>query len=359
MKKHRLLPRALGFALAVVLAGAAGAPAARATTPEQEAALATEQRSMNNPGGETVLPEANPRFWPMHPDTQRAGFLILRNVAEQFLTGNADPDAIARIFEYMPIVTYGQLPRRENLSFDPQLFLYMLRHGTRNIYLTLAETDEPDLYEFIPLISIKEGELVWSSFGIYYNAATGWITDASGAGIFYLGYEYNVRQTIRAVSGGWQRPFGFNRLYDGIARLFTVYIDTLRFPFAYKGKEYMLQLWKGYYGPSNGAEIGLYEASKIPFHWDASETEPVMSMRLYQGDKLFLEHAPEKTWWAGAFRYGNYLRTPLLPACRLRLTGTVAFEDPGMLAAFMAAFEGSRTKGITGEAQGNSFVFAW
>ena len=367
-KRGHLHLRALCALLAACLAAvvcapvAIAAPAAASMAPGLEARLlATDQRSINNPQGVTVLPEANPRFWPIHPDTQRAGVLLIMNTLQQLLLGNADPEAPKRIFEYMPIVTRDQLPPPAKIGLNVYLPLYMIQNSTRNNYLVLMETDQPDLYEVIPLMSTRSNELIWASFGIFYDASTGWIRDASERGMLYLGYDYNLDYTLSATPLGWQRWFGFSPIYDYGAPLVGIHIDTLRFIFPYDGREYIVHMWKGSYGPSNGGEIGLYETSDsiFPWPWYGSDTRLEMSMRVYQGDKLYLEHGPETTWWLGAFRYGNARRTPLLPAGELRMTGSIRFEDKAMLDAFLVSFEENRPANITGSAKGLLFTFDW
>ncbi|MCL2507985.1 MAG: DUF4474 domain-containing protein [Oscillospiraceae bacterium] len=328
-----------------------------ASTPEQEAVLDKGQRSINNPDGIFILPEPDASLRLFHPDTWQAASMIIENALEQLFQGNSDPEAIGRIMAQAPIVKESELPLRGEWDDSMQ---YMMQNGFRNVYIALRETAEPDVYQLITIFTTRHGEMFYVPQGILYHAATGWITSTSGDGILGIGFDYNVGHLTRATDKGWQRTTGYNRLFDLLAPMLLIYIDTMRVPFSYDGRDYMVQIWKGLYGPSNGAEIGLYEKDpKETFFWDASDLNLEMSMMVYQGDELFLDCGTQNTWWIGVFRYGSYTKTPLLPASGLRLTGSITFEDPDMLAAFLEAFEQSKDGRITGTVDGLMFSFDW
>jgi hypothetical protein len=166
--------------------------------------------------------------------------------------------------------------------------------------------------------------------------------------------------TVHITNGTWARCFGYNQYYDQLASFLLIHLDTLRFPFEYGGKDWMIQLWKGQYViVFNGAEIGLYEkpANRNIFY-DCSDTTLDMSMRLYQGDDLFLDYPAYNTWWACAFRLGNPI-TSIVAASELRMTGTIRFEDQGMRDAFWASFEANKNNLITGTMEDMVFSFDW
>jgi len=360
-KKRRLMLRTLCAILALCLGAAVALPMAYATTPEREAVLATGQRSRNNPDGIFTAPAAVTSLRLFHPETRQATRLIASNIIEQLISGHSDPDAVRRIMAYAPIVTDGELPPLDMGDDLLQYLLHMLQIGARNVYIALRETDRPDVYQIITLFSTQAGEVFWVPQGIEYDAATGWIYGTDNDGILGIGFDYNVSQyMVRSASDAWQRPIGYNRLFDIATPLVLTFLDTLRFPFVYQGRDWMIQIWKGYYGPSNGAEIGIYEKDTgHAFFWDASDTMLDISMQLYQEDTLFFDYGTQRTWWTGGFRYGNYLLTPLLPARQLRLTGTINFEDPGMRDAFWASFEANKNDLITGTMDGMIFSFDW
>jgi len=195
-----------------------------------------------------------------------------------------------------------------------------------------------------------------------YDRAAGLIRGTGEKGIFGTGFEiFTDDCLVRTTSDTWAKYFGYNIIYDHVSPCVLIFVDTLRFPFTYDGRDWMIQIWKGSYVVFfNGAEIGLYEKpSGRPAFWDASETMLEMSMRLYQGENLFFDYPPYTTWWACGFRSGNLCRTPIVSASQLRLTGTIRFEDQIMLDAFFSSFEANRPANMTGQTDGLLFEFDW
>jgi len=360
MKKqyHRML-QILCAVLVLCFGAAAAAPMAYATTPEQEAVLATAQRSFNNPDGVFTVPAPETSLRLFHPGTRQAARLMASNAFEQLRTGKADQNAMRRIMAYAPIITDEELPPRGEWD---DMMQYVLENGMRNIYIALRATDRPGVWQIMTLYTTRNGEVRYVPQGMEYDCETGWIYSSDvNDGIIGIGFDYNINDFMtRTAPNTWQRSFGYNRLYDLLAPLLMIYMDTLRFPFSYGGRDWMVQIWKGYYLASNGAEIGLYE--KDPgqsFFWDASDTMLDMSMKVYQGDALFFDYGTQRTWWTGGFRYGNIFGTPLVRAAQVGLSGTIAFEDPDMLAAFMESFKQNKNDKITGSANGLVFSFDW
>lgn len=353
-------PRMLGRVLCLLLSLCvllSAAPIAWATTPQQEAVLATEQRSLSNPDGTFTLPEANARRLLFHKDTSRAARLIASNVLEQLFCGNADPEALTRILAYAPLVTMEELPEEAK---PDSIERYILTDGLRNLYIALRETERPGVYRIVTIHTDRSGEIYWLLQDLEYDSNTGWVYSVNGTGILQLGYEFNVKQfTSQASSNSWHRAMGFNRLYDIGAPLLGFYLDTLRFPFRYEGRDYMLQFWKGYYIASNGGEVGIYEKDPdTSFFWDTSELYLDFTMQVYQGERQLFDHS-QNTWWSTGFLIGNVFNTPLLPARKLRLTGTILFEDQGMLDAFLLSFEQNRSGTMSGYADGLLFCYDW
>ena len=362
-KKYRFPLRALCAVLSLCLAAAMAAPVASALTPQQAQRLQTGQRSLNNPGGGFTAPGAVPGSRFLHPDTFYAGQLLASNVLNQVVTANADPEEWRRILSYAPIIREGdELPPRGDAELKniPQ---FLLQRGMRDMYVALQETDTPDVYRIVTFFSTRAGETYWVPQGTLYDFSTGELYGEDGAGILGLGYDYNSsKQIITCARNSWQRALGFNIFMDAIGPLVTFRFETFRFPFAYDGKDWQIQVWKGsYWIVSNGAEIGLYEKpSGRPVFWDCSDTYLDMSMRLYQGsDTLLFDYPAYNTWWLGGFRYGNPRILPVVTADKLRLTGTILFKDQAMLDAFLVSFEENRPANMTGGADGLLFRFDW
>jgi len=359
-KKIPLLLRTLYVALTLFLAIGLTAPMASALTPGQERALQSDQRSINNPEGTFALPR--PGFIPqlVQGDSLAAGQMMVANALRQMLTGNADPE-FTQIMAYAPVVKAGDpLPPRRDLSF-PAVLKAILMEGMNNLYIALMETGQPGHYDIIAFYVDWKGNAFWSGTGIEYDAKAGYIQSADDKGVI-LSFDFDMNNyVLRNPRDHINKIFGFNIIFDIASPLVLMHLDTLRFPFEYNGKDYMLQFWKGsYFLITNGGEVGIYEKpSGRPIQWDASDTELEMTMQLYQKDELFFEFGPYRTWWAAAFRYGNPVLMPIRTPKNLRLTGTILFEDQAMLDAFLASFEANRPANMTGQASGLLFEYDW
>ncbi len=108
------------------------------------------------------------------------------------------------------------------------------------------------------------------------------------------------------ASDPWQRRVGYNAGFDMGASLVTIYIDYVRVKFEYNNKDWMLQFWKGQYGPFfYGAEIGLYNKPKDRDlgHYDcASDEESIgMQMDFYRDNQLKFSRPWQNYWWCTGF----------------------------------------------------------
>ena len=329
------------------------------------APTAAAQRSLSNPDDAFALPE-NLGSGLFNRDSRDAGLLLFGNVFEQMLTGKADPQTAMRIMERAPLIKKGDaLPPRGDISRNEILGL-LFSQGMRGVYVALEETQWPDIYQVIGFYNNKQGEIRWTYVGMGYNAKTGLFHSLNDSGygtngLLGLGYEYEAGQQLMRTNAidSFHRRLGYNIFYDMFSFLLGHILDTLRFPFEYDGKDYQVQIWRGIYGwLSNGGEIGIYEKpAGRPVFWDCSDTELDISMKIYKGGELLFDYGTQRTWWLGGFRL-NALFNLAAPK-QLGMAGSIAFEDPAMLAAFQASFEKNKTQGITGKADGMVFSFEW
>jgi len=362
MRKKKLVSfqRALGIVLACSLVVAAAAPMTYATTAERESALlATDQRSINNPEGRFEVPGASESFRLLHPGTRSAIWLAYLNFLQQLFLGSGEAESFRRILAYTPIITKDDdIPSLEALGNDT--LSQVLNNGMRDIFFAFLETEDPNIYRLVGIHSTRTGEKYGISSGVIYNTATGLFGSENAFGILSSGYEYNVDQEmLRTAVRGWNSLFGFNIFFDMAAPLLLFNLQTQRFRFSYQGKDWMIQIWKGFYTISNGAEIGIYEKpAGRPVHYDASDTMLEISMKLYQKDELYFDYGTQRTWWAGGFSYASPIYRQLPPR-QLRLTGTILFEEQGMLEAFLESFEKNRPSNMTGGAEGLLFSYDW
>ena len=347
-------------AVAAALLAACACPAALAAAAPAVSAQ-SGPRSINDPQG-AFQPAEGSRLRLLQPDTRGMACGAIANLIDQMRTGNADEETLRRLLADAPLMREGdELPPRRELS-DAELPALLLAGRIRGAQIALMETEETDVYRFAMLYSDPAGARYWTQLSIEYDAAAGLVRGTDEKGVYGIGFDFYIDHfMVRAARDPWTRIFGFNRFYDCAAPLVLMYLDTLQFPFAYDGRDWMIQVWKGsYFLFFDGAEIGLYEKpGGRPIFWDASDTMLEMSIQLYQEDSLFFDYPAYTTWWASGYRFGNPAGMPVVSADKLRMIGAIRFEDPAMLDAFLASFEENRPANMTGSAEGLLFRFDW
>ena len=151
-----------------------------------------------------------------------------------------------------------------------------------------------------------------------------------GQVILAAGFRYDKEQGIfYSESESWQRNFGFTPIYDAAAAFTGMYYDTMRIKFHYGDRDWMFQLWKGRYGITTGAEMGVYNKNPdtdIDFYACAENEDKVtMSFALYNGDELFMTRGPEPHWWLTGFKLFQ-----MIGPQNLTMHATFFMEDAGM-----------------------------
>lgn len=154
-----------------------------------------------------------------------------------------------------------------------------------------------------------------------------------------FGFEYLLSQDIfTSHMDAWQREFGYCEAYDRCAVRFNMIFNCEPIYFDYKGRTWMIELWKGQYGINTGAEIGIYRAdSLIPkirrssawFHTVPDDELPFFEMTLYEGSTS-LYRVAQRHWWLTGFRMGNYCEPEAL---LLRIS--ITFPSSEMNHAFL------------------------
>lgn len=146
------------------------------------------------------------------------------------------------------------------------------------------------------------------------------------------GFEYDEKQGIYYSSvNPWQKGFGFNVVYDMSAPLAGMYYDTERIYFQYDNKDWMIQIWKGQYGATSGAEIGIYNKTDKIMQYDCVSEEEFleMSFDFYNQGEYVFSRGPEKHWWLTGFKIFN-AGVPIL----IDLDITIKFPTKSMADAF-------------------------
>lgn len=153
-----------------------------------------------------------------------------------------------------------------------------------------------------------------------------------------FGFCYDERND--AICSGmypWQREVGYCRAYDeGAATMYMVF-DCEPIYFDYGGVRYLIELWKGQYGCTTGAEVGLYvnydgDMGKSPekLFYECVEDGDRLPMQfvLFRNDEAVLERSALH-WWLTGFQVGMYSE-----ADELTMEVRICFPNFAMCRAF-------------------------
>lgn len=158
-----------------------------------------------------------------------------------------------------------------------------------------------------------------------------------------LGFDYNLSQDIfTSRLDAWQKDYGYCWLYDLSALHLNMVFDCEPIYFDYDGCTWLVEFWKGQYGITTGAEIGIYKADSIVpeksrelthFHQISEAEMPVFSFTLLRGFvplcRLCARH-----WWLTAFHVGRYTEPEYLT---MKLT--ITFPSFGICHAFLSGLK--------------------
>lgn len=155
-----------------------------------------------------------------------------------------------------------------------------------------------------------------------------------------FGFRYDICQDIfYSEKDAWQRQMGYGRIYDEHAISMSMVIDCEPFYFTCDGKSYMLELWKGQYGLTTGAEVGLYmshekdEEHPEKLFYQCVPDEEMISMRFVLRKKgRILMIRDEVHWWLTGFVLGEFSRPE-----ELGMEVALVFHDYQMRNAFYEA----------------------
>ncbi len=177
-------------------------------------------------------------------------------------------------------------------------------------------------------------------------------------GIQIAGFKYNSRKDIfYASKNAWQKNFGYTRLYDIACPIFRMILDTEAIRFHYNNKNYLISFWKGQYGMTTGAEIGIYQTKDQYIHKNTlympidSDEELDMSFTLYKNNKIITKVA-SKHWWLAVFKLGMFSKPK-----ELTMDIKITFPNNEMFSAFINAFKKLGYKEKDFSIEKNTFYF--
>lgn len=156
-----------------------------------------------------------------------------------------------------------------------------------------------------------------------------------------FGFCYDARQDVFSTRiDAWQKTFGYGRLYDMAASSMNMILDTEPIYFNYRHRTWLIQFWKGQYGITTGAEIGVYHADSViaPMLRDqtifqAVPEEEMLPLRIQLSSRrhplfyFFKDH-----WWLTGFCIGKWC-----PPSHLEAKYAVTFPDMEMCDSFLAS----------------------
>jgi len=209
-------------------------------------------------------------------------------------------------------------------------------------YLTCEPAEDQDgVVQIILHITYRDGRTDTVHSPVYYNTETQTFTSKDGGPVF-LGFYFDAGNgTTYTGHDVWQRNFGYTFLYDLICYCnpFFISFSTERIKFNYDDRQWMVQLWKGRYFITNGAEVAIYTRDKYAtgtyYNCVSEEDEIPMSLKLQHGDDVFFEIPQNTSWWLSKFKIN---RTAYLPS-KMTLTTSLEMKDTEMLSAFTASLD--------------------
>lgn len=159
-------------------------------------------------------------------------------------------------------------------------------------------------------------------------------------GFSAAGFAYNSEKDIfYSTRNAWQKNFGYTHMYDVLAPVFRMIIDTEPVKFYYNNKNWLITFWKGQYGIVTGAEVGIYctsekKVNKKTVYLPVDDSEMLnMYLILYKYGKVIARvHA--KHWWLAIFKLGMFSNPK-----DLSMDINITFPDQQMLQAFLKSFK--------------------
>lgn len=132
----------------------------------------------------------------------------------------------------------------------------------------------------------------------------------------YTGFAYCPKgDYFYSLKNCWQYDVGYCKFFDDNSIFLNMAIHCEPITFSYGGKRWLIEFWKGQYGITTGAEIGIYNTRKKdinteifsgPYYEKINQNEFLpMSFILKKGKKTILKRKSTH-WWLTGFKLGKY-----------------------------------------------------
>lgn len=256
-----------------------------------------------------------------------------------YVAGDADGDAIINSADALRIVYHSSghhqmkdVVRRTAADVDANGEL----NSTDALYILYYSTGK------ITSFARKDYNLSTVAGNITYDPYTGCVIDNKGLGL--VGFAYDAKYGVFYATGaGWQRTMGYTELYDRLAAVAFMPLETIRIKFNYAGMQWMVQLWKGYYGlVLAGCETGFYNRpgdtpeNQTTYNVVSEEYHQEISCRFHYGISSFTRYS--KTWWLTGFSPAIQA-SPSTTIPMMRVENTINFTDVGLMNAFIEGLD--------------------
>jgi len=158
--------------------------------------------------------------------------------------------------------------------------------------------------------------------------------------IEFTGFGYNENEKIfYSVHNPWQKKYGYCKLYDEAAPAAGIIIESEPIYFEAMGKSWLIEFWKGQYGITCGAEIGIYnrkikkgvKPQDILYSAVKKKEEIPLVFLLCRKSKDFFSRK-EIHWWLTGFKLGVFSEPE-----ELVLNAVLSIENKEIREAFVEA----------------------
>ena len=267
---------------------------------------------------------------------------------------NINIDVLAPMLKDKANEFYSQGKTIQGLFFD-----FMRMYILQIDYMTLdadQNKKDPTIYNVYIVINYKNAKSEKIKSDFVYDTKTHELKRKNDRGVFGFNLDADG-YAIYAIKDTWQRYFGFCITYDILANLTFYDYDTRRIYLTYGGKDWLFQIWKGIYWISNGAEIGIYnrpeqQIKTTVYNCASDEDMMVMSLDLYQGNRLIFSREPQLHWWVIGFS----IEPKVYDAEYLTAKGTIEFPNEEFAELFVNA---ANKKGVKSERDGIKVSWTW
>lgn len=160
-----------------------------------------------------------------------------------------------------------------------------------------------------------------------------------------FGFAYDGRSNIYySRMDGWQRKYGYGRIYDEATAPLNMIIDCEPIYFEYNEKKWLIEFWKGQYGITTGGEVGVYYLPK-EYKWEELAVPGVVYQCVEDEDTLRIHMVLWKNgrqlyyrrgyhWWLTGFVLGEFSKPK-----ELEMDIEITLKDSEMREAFLKGLQ--------------------